>query len=138
MSRANFFDIPAPVLPRKKLDLPTFGKVILEKMDTASTMRYEALGKEKFQQWGPAGEFPFMVDERYILVTETYAYSLAGLCIMQRQDEPYSFEELLRASVVREDEYNLLVVAANELNKAVSADPKAVQPKQSSDSPEEA
>jgi hypothetical protein len=136
--RANFFDIPLPVLPRKELNLPTFGKVVLEKMDTAGTMRYEDLGKEKFAQWGPEGEFPFMVDERYILVTETYAYSIAGLCVMQKQDEPYGFEELLRSSVVCEDEYNLLVVAANELNKAVAPDPKVAQPKQSSGTPEEA
>lgn len=138
MPRANFFDIPAPVLPRKELDLPTFGKVVLEKMDTAGTMRYEALGKEKYAEWGPEGPFPFMVDDRYILVTETYAYSVAGLCVMQKQDEPYGFEELLRASVVCEDEYNLLVVAANELNKAVAPDPKAVPSKESSGSPEEA
>lgn len=135
--RTNFFDLPKPELPRKTITLPSFGEVVLEKMDTASQMRLQSLTEQKYKQWGAESDFPFMVDDRWIDVTYPYAATCCALVVMQKQPQPYNFEELIHASVKAEDEYNLLVLAARDLNDTIdeSGDPKAFdQPeKESSD-----
>jgi hypothetical protein len=133
--RANFFERPAPILPRTELNLPTFGEVVLEKMDLAKAMKFRALSQEKFNQY-QINLFP-PIGDKIVDITLEWAESAAALAVMQLQDEPYSFEELIAASVTDEEEYNELALAANTLNSKVDELPKAeTSAAQSSDIPE--
>lgn len=133
--RANFFELPKPELPRRTINLPTFGEVVLERISTASAMRLNELTEAKLAEWGPGSDKVFLVGEEPIALTRNLTATCAGLAIMQRQTDPYSFEELVNACYKSEDEFNLLSIAANELNSEVmTVDPKSteVPPKESS------
>ena len=120
--RTNFFERPAPILEKTELDLPVFGRVILEKLDLAKAMKFRALSREKYEYYLA---FPFpMIGDKIVDITLEWAESAACLAVMQLQDEPYSFEELIAASVTDEAEYNQVAIAAQILNDKVSGDPK--------------
>jgi len=136
MGRTNFFERQAPILPKKTVTLPTFGEVVLEKMDNVKGMRFRAIVREKIAHY-LVNPFP-PIGDKVIDITDEWAESAAALMVMQVQDEPYSFEELIAASITDEEEYNQLATEANELNSEVSVDPKLpASGKVSSDLPEE-
>ena len=120
--RTNFFERPAPVLPTKTLNLPVFGEVVLEKMDYAKTMKYRSLAEEKIQYYS-VHPFP-LIGDKAIDITDAWANTAAIAHVMQIQDDPYSFEELIAASVTDEEEYNTVISAVNDLNLEVEEDPK--------------
>jgi hypothetical protein len=139
--RTNFFQKPAPELPRKTLNLPSFGEITLEKMDTAKIMRFQALSAQKVEYY-QSNIFPAIGNRDDIEVSKILADCCAALTIMQvrrvpehgldaqsyetwlADNKPYSFEEFVASAITAEDEFNLLTIAANELNNLVSV-PKA-------------
>lgn len=105
-------------------------------MDNVKGMKFRAIVREKLNYY-LVNPFP-PIGDKVIDITDEWAESAAALMVMQVQDEPYSFEELIAASITDEDEYNQLATAANELNAEVSIDPKLpASGKVFSDLPEE-
>ncbi len=141
--RANFFDRKAKALPTKEITLPTFGKVVLEKLSYPTTMMYWELSdrKQSFYQSNP---FPLIYDDQGNIVeftiSKTWANTAAMLTTLQKRqdwgitekgipiDNRYSWEEIIASFVTDVDESELLVSAMNELNATVedAPDPKAV------------
>lgn len=121
MSKADFFNRKRPDLERITLELPTFGTVVLERMGTDAVMHHQAISNEMWERYGPTSDICFpMVDDKPVTLTYNWCATAAGLLVMQKQDEPYSFEEIIAGSLTDEDEYNQLVNAANLLNVSVS------------------
>jgi hypothetical protein len=138
--KANFFDRKAKALPIKEVDLPVFGKVVLEKLDYAKTMLYWELSAAKYEQYSKTPFVPLEDDAGNpvtIKLTRAWCDTCAMLTVVQKMqdwgidkdgnfiDNRYSFEEFVAASVTEEGEYNQLVIEMNKLNASVIGDPKA-------------
>lgn len=142
----NFFDRKAKTMPTKEINLPSYGLIVLEKMNGPKTMAYSDLAQKKMAQYA-SEPFPALYDESGGIITvdltAPWCNTACMIYVMQKpQDwgmnadgEPvdgrYSFEQIVASSVTDEDDYNLLVAAVNEINgelTEVDPDPKALNP----------
>lgn len=121
----DFFTLPVPELARETINLPTFGEVTLERLDTVKQLLLSDLVKAKLEQYKLV---PFVIGDKDIPVTETLATTCAAIQVMQVQDKKYPFEQLLAAAIVKEDEFNMLTILANKLNSAEEEAPKQSAP----------
>ena len=149
MAKANFFDRKAKVMPTATIDLPSYGKVVLEKLNNPKSMAYWELSAKKYEHYSK-NPFPPVEDENgnpiEFTVTQTWCDTVAMATVMQKMqdwgtaddgmpiDNRYSFEEIFASSLTDEDDYNLLIHALNDLNATplVADDPKALTPEASS------
>lgn len=131
MPKTNFFEREPRELPKTVFESPSYGKIELEQCDYAKNMAWKALSDEKLEYYKKVPFAPIGKDRVIdVTLTQAWAQTAAIVCVMQvgPDEDRYSFEELIASSVVAEEEYNMLVIAVNDLNEQVSVDPKDTNP----------